>query len=31
MLWAAIEFLVLRTDPDYRSPVARDPRARELE
>jgi uncharacterized protein (DUF983 family) len=31
MLWAAIEFLVYRTDPDYRSPVARDPRARDLE
>ena len=31
MLWAAIEFLVLRADPDYRAPVARDPRARELE
>jgi uncharacterized protein (DUF983 family) len=31
MLWAAIEFLVLRSDPDYRSPVRRDPRAVELE
>ena len=31
MLWAAIEFLVQRSDPDYRSPVARDPRARDLE
>jgi uncharacterized protein (DUF983 family) len=31
MLWAAIEFLVLRADPDYRAPVARDPRSRELE
>lgn len=31
MLWAAIEFLVLRTDPDYRAPVARDPRTRDLE
>ena len=30
-LWAAIEFLVLRADPDYRPPVARDHRARELE
>ena len=30
-LWAAIEFLVLRSDPDYRSPVRRDPRARDLE
>jgi uncharacterized protein (DUF983 family) len=31
MLWAAVEFLVLRADPDYRAPVARDPRSRELE
>jgi uncharacterized protein (DUF983 family) len=31
MLWAAVEFLVLRADPDYRAPVARDPRARGLE
>jgi uncharacterized protein (DUF983 family) len=31
MLWAAIEFLVLRSDPDYRAPVARDPRSRDLE
>jgi hypothetical protein len=31
MLWAAIEFLVLRADPDHRAPVARDPRARDLE
>jgi uncharacterized protein (DUF983 family) len=30
-LWAAIEFLVLRSDPDYRSPVVRDARRRELE
>lgn len=30
-LWAAIEFLALRTDPDYRPPVARDPRADDLE
>jgi uncharacterized protein (DUF983 family) len=30
-IWAAVEFLVLRTDPDYRAPAARDPRARELE
>ncbi|MBI3648335.1 MAG: DUF983 domain-containing protein [Actinobacteria bacterium] len=29
--WAAIEFLVLRSQPDYRPPVGRDPRARELE
>jgi uncharacterized protein (DUF983 family) len=31
MLWAAVEFLVHRSDPDYRPPVVRDPRARELE
>lgn len=31
MLWASIEFLVHRADPDYRPPVARDPRARDLE
>jgi hypothetical protein len=30
-LWAAIEFLVARSDPDYRTPVRRDPRADELE
>lgn len=30
-IWAAVEFLVARGDPDYREPVARDPRARELE
>jgi uncharacterized protein (DUF983 family) len=30
-LWAGIEFLVLRSDPDYRSPVVRDARRRELE
>jgi len=29
--WAAIEFLVARSDPDYRSPVRRNPRAMELE
>ena len=29
--WAAIEYLALRTDPDYRAPVRRDPRARDLE
>ena len=29
--WAAVEFLVLRNDPDYRAPVARDPRTRDLE
>jgi uncharacterized protein (DUF983 family) len=31
MLWAAVEFLVHRSDPDYRAPVVRDPRARDLE
>ena len=31
MAWAAVEFLVARADPDYRSPVKRDPRAEELE
>jgi uncharacterized protein (DUF983 family) len=30
-IWAAIEFLVARNDPDYRTPRQRDPRARELE
>ena len=30
-LWASIEFLVQRSDPDYRSPVRRDPRAKDLE
>jgi uncharacterized protein (DUF983 family) len=30
-IWAAIEYLVLRSDPDYRPPVKRDPRARGLE
>jgi hypothetical protein len=30
-VWAAVEFLVARSDPDYRAPVRRDPRARELE
>jgi uncharacterized protein (DUF983 family) len=29
--WAAIEFLVARSDPGYRSPVRRDPRAKDLE
>jgi hypothetical protein len=31
MLWGSIEYIVLRGDPDYRPPVRRDPRARELE
>ena len=30
-IWAAVEFMVLKTDPDYRAPVRRDPRARDLE
>ena len=30
-LWAAIEFLVLRSQPGYRGPVVRDPRSEELE
>jgi hypothetical protein len=30
-LWAAVEYLALRTDPDYRAPQERDPRADELE
>lgn len=29
--WAAFEYLVLRSEPDYRPPVARDARQRELE
>ena len=31
MIWAAVEYLVLRATPDYRPPVARDARRRELE
>ena len=31
MIWAAVEFLVARSDPDYREPIARDPRADDLE
>jgi uncharacterized protein (DUF983 family) len=31
MTWAAVEFLVLRGEPEYRPPVARDARRRELE
>jgi uncharacterized protein (DUF983 family) len=30
-VWAAVEFLVLMSDPDYRTPTRRDPRARDLE
>jgi hypothetical protein len=29
--WAAVEYLVLRAQPDYHAPVHRDPRARDLE
>jgi hypothetical protein len=29
--WAAIEYLVLRSDPDYRPPTRRVPRSRGLE
>jgi uncharacterized protein (DUF983 family) len=31
MLWAAIEFLTARSEPGYRTPVARDPQTRRLE
>jgi uncharacterized protein (DUF983 family) len=31
MMWAAVEFLVFQGEPEYRPPVARDPRQRELE
>jgi uncharacterized protein (DUF983 family) len=31
MLWAAVEFMVLRAQPDYQPPVRRDPRTRDLE
>jgi uncharacterized protein (DUF983 family) len=31
MIWAAVEFLVLQGEPEYRPPVARDRRQRELE
>ena len=30
-LWAAVEFLTARSEPGYRTPTARDPRARDLE
>jgi uncharacterized protein (DUF983 family) len=30
-IWAAVEFLVARSDPDYRTPTRRDPRAHDLE
>ncbi len=30
-LWAGVEFLVARSQPDYRSPVVRDRRAIDLE
>jgi uncharacterized protein (DUF983 family) len=31
LIWAAVEFLVLQGEPEYRPPVARDARQRELE
>jgi uncharacterized protein (DUF983 family) len=31
MMWAAVEYLVLRGTPDYRPPVVRNARRRELE
>ena len=30
-IWAAVEYLTLRADPDYRAPTHRDPRAKRLE
>jgi hypothetical protein len=30
-VWAAIEFLVAKSQPDYREPVFRDPRQEHLE
>jgi hypothetical protein len=31
MVWAAVEYLVLRSEPGYQAPVRRDPRAQDLE
>ncbi|MEP7059892.1 MAG: DUF983 domain-containing protein [Actinomycetota bacterium] len=31
MTWAAVEYLVLRAQPDYQAPVRRDPRSKGLE
>jgi hypothetical protein len=31
MLWAAVEFLTARSEPGYRTPTARDPRAESVE
>jgi hypothetical protein len=31
MLWAAVEFLTARSEPGYRTPTARDPRADSVE
>jgi hypothetical protein len=31
MLWAAVEFLTARSEPGYRTPTARDPRAGSVE
>jgi uncharacterized protein (DUF983 family) len=30
-IWAAIEFLVARSEPEYRTPARRDPRTKDLE
>ena len=30
-LWASIEFLIARSEPDYRTPTRRDPRTKDLE
>ena len=30
-IWAAIEFLVARSEPEYRTPVRQDPRTKDLE
>lgn len=31
LLWAAVEFLTARSEPDYHTPTARDPQTRSLE
>ena len=31
MTWAAVEFMVRRSQPDYQAPLRRDPRSRDLE
>lgn len=30
-IWAAVEYLTLRSDPGYRAPTRRDPKAKDLE